>query len=80
LPLRRQLLLNDLVGTAEDCWRDRQALRLRRLQIDHQLELVRLLYGQIGRLISSDVLASTGRRFVRKVRAACCAACNKGTC
>ena len=44
------LLLNHLVGAAkQDCWH-LQPHRLRRLEIDHQLELGRLLDGQLGRI------------------------------
>jgi len=36
------------VGAQQNRLRDREAKRGRRLQIDYQLELGRLLYGQIG--------------------------------
>src|SRR5262245_36411568 len=40
--------LNHLVGAQQNRLRDREAKRGRRLQIDYQLELGRLLYWQIG--------------------------------
>src|SRR5205814_1162584 len=44
------LLLDDLVGAREKCRRDGEAERLCRFEIQHQLELCRLLDGQISRL------------------------------
>src|SRR5262245_20113119 len=40
--------LEDLVRTGQQRRRDRQAERLGGLQVDHQLELCRLLDGEIG--------------------------------
>src|SRR2546422_5937751 len=42
-------LLNDLIRPREHRRRDGEAQRLRRLQIDHQLELRRLLNGEVAR-------------------------------
>src|SRR5215469_8468116 len=44
--------LDDLVGAGEDRRRDRQAERLRGLQIDNQFEPSRLLHGQVRRLFA----------------------------
>ena len=41
---------NHLVRLEEEGWRNRQAERFRRLEIDHQLELHGLLYGEVARL------------------------------
>ena len=39
-----------LVGLEEECWGNRQAESLGGLEVDDQLELERLLHGQVGRL------------------------------
>ena len=44
--------LDHLVGAGEERGRDREAEGLRGLEIDHQLELGRLLHGQIGGLLA----------------------------
>jgi hypothetical protein len=41
-------LLDHLIRAPQERRRDRQAERLGRLEVDHQLELRRLLDGQIG--------------------------------
>src|SRR5690348_16069053 len=51
--MRHPLLMasfDDLVGEAEDRWRDCKAERVCSLEIDHQLEFRRLFDWQIGRL------------------------------
>ena len=42
-------LLNQVVRPRQHRWRDRQPKRLRGLEVDHQLEFVGLLDGEIGR-------------------------------
>lgn len=44
-----QPLFDDLVGAREKGLRHREAERLRGLQVDHQLEVRRLLHREIGR-------------------------------
>src|SRR4029077_11997296 len=51
-------LLDDLVGAGEDRWRNLQAERLSRLEVDHQFESGRLLDRQIGRLSAFEDLPS----------------------
>ena len=51
-----QSLLDHLVGAAEQYRRHFQPDRLRRLEIDHQLELGRLLDGQLARIRSFENL------------------------
>jgi hypothetical protein len=46
-------LLDDLVRPQQQCLRDGQPERLRRLEIDDELELGRLLYWKRGRLFAS---------------------------
>src|SRR5882672_6551520 len=48
--------LDDLIGSDKDGLRDGQPERLRRLQVDDQLELRRLLNGEIARLDTSKDL------------------------
>jgi len=55
-------LLDHLIRPKEQRWRDREAKRLSRLSVDHQLDLRRLLHGEIRRFRSFenavDVLGS----------------------
>jgi hypothetical protein len=53
---------DDLVGAGEDRLRHSEAEGLGGLQIDHQLERGRLLYGQIGRLLALQDLFRRKRR------------------
>jgi hypothetical protein len=53
-------LLDDLIRPQQYCLRDRQAERLRRLEVDRQLELRRLLNGQVGRLGALEDLVDVG--------------------
>ena len=48
--VRKPYLLDHVIGTSKQRKRNRQPKRFCRLQIDHQLELGRLLDGEIGRL------------------------------
>src|SRR3954454_10338279 len=59
-PNEHSCSLDDLVGAGEDRRGDRQAEGLRSFQIDHQLELVRLLDRQIGRLGAFEYLVDVG--------------------
>jgi hypothetical protein len=52
-------LLDDLVRSHQDGLRDRQAERLRGLEIDDELELGGLLDGQVGGLLLIRELAAT---------------------
>ena len=79
---RSRLSLNNLVGAGEDRGRHDEAERLRGLEIDHQLEIGRLLDRQIGRLgavedlsdatISLSVLACMIRSCTPFARAPSC--------
>src|SRR6266702_6596907 len=48
--MRRSLLLDDLIRPSQERLWDRQPERLGRLEVDHQLDLGRLLHGQVARL------------------------------
>jgi len=50
--------LDDFVGAAEQCVRDREAERLGGLQVDDQLEFHRLLDREIGRLGTRKILST----------------------
>src|SRR5205823_7276669 len=52
----RDASLDDLVGAGEERLRHGQAQRLGGLQVDDQLELGRLLYRQVGRLLALEDL------------------------
>ena len=56
-------LLDHLVGEGEDRLRHREAERLRRLQIDEQLELRRLLHRQFRRFRPFEDLVDVCRRL-----------------
>src|SRR6516164_7894511 len=46
--------LDHLIGAGEDRWRDRQTQRVRRFQVDDQLEFGRLLDRQVGGLLALE--------------------------
>jgi hypothetical protein len=48
--LSRRASLDHLIGTSEQCWRDRETQCLGRLEIDDHLELGRRLDGKVGRV------------------------------
>jgi hypothetical protein len=54
-------LLDDVVGPEQERLRDRQAERLRGLQVDDQLELCGLFDGEIGRFGALEDLVDVGR-------------------
>src|ERR1044071_3379114 len=55
-------LPNYSVGSSQNVWRDREVDLLGRLQIDHELELCRLLYGELGRFCAfEDFVDISGR-------------------
>jgi hypothetical protein len=55
-------LLDYLIRPLQERRRDRQAERLGGLEVDDQLELCRLLYGEIGRLCTfEDAIDKTSR-------------------
>src|SRR5947209_6016852 len=62
--------LNDLIGPREHCCRDRKPKSLRGLEVDQELELRDLLYGEVGRphtaenLVHVDGGAAPGVRRV----------------
>src|SRR5688572_33465043 len=56
-------LLDDSIGPQQDRRRNRQPERLRRLQIDHELELQGLLDGKVGRLHPPQDLLDQARRL-----------------
>src|SRR4030095_6026666 len=49
-PVLLALSLDDFVGTQQHAFRDRESKRLRGLQVDDQIELGRLLEGDVARL------------------------------
>ncbi len=55
------LLLDHLVGAHQERFRYREAERLGRLEVDHELELGRLLDGQVGRSSALEDLIDVGR-------------------
>src|SRR5436190_504690 len=55
--------LDQLVGAGEDRWRDREAERPGRLEIDHQLEGGRLHDRQIGWLLALENPSDIGTRL-----------------
>src|SRR5262249_29284970 len=59
-----------LVAAGEQCWRNGEAERLRRFQVDDQLEFSRLLHGEIARLRPVEDLAHKARCPEIKVRVA----------
>src|SRR5437879_9730897 len=61
-------LLNNLIRPQQQRRRDRQAKRLGRLEIDHQLVLRRLLDWKIGRLGALQDLINVSRRLTGEVR------------
>src|SRR5438876_1572772 len=46
--------LDHLVGAGDEGWRHLEAECLRGFQLDHELELGRLLYRQVGRLLAFE--------------------------
>ena len=64
-------IINDLGGAHEDRARKRQFERIRRLQVDDQLELCWLLDRQIGRLraLTGNCLTKSDQQAVTKRRA-----------
>ena len=51
-PQQIAYLFDHLIGAREQCGWNRDAERLRRLQVDNQLDLGRLLHRQVGRLFA----------------------------
>src|SRR2546427_5180875 len=64
----RDLSLDDLVGSNQDRLRDREAEGPRRLDVDHELELGRLLDWKIGGLRTPQNLVNVSRRPTGEVR------------
>src|SRR5713101_7270832 len=63
--------LDDLIRPPQQRWRDRQAEGLGGLEVDDQLELRRLLDGQVGGLGALEDLVDVGRgppKHISKVR------------
>src|SRR3989441_8413535 len=60
--------LDQLVSPQQKRLRDREAKGLRRLDVDHELELGRLLDGQVRRLCAPENLVNIGRRATGEVR------------
>src|SRR5262249_27891412 len=56
----RSNLLDYLIRSQQQRWRDGEAERLGRLEVDHELELRGLLDGQIGRLRALENLIDVG--------------------
>src|SRR5262245_43973612 len=54
-------LLDHLIGSCQERWRDRDPKRLRRLEVDDQLELGGLLDGQVGGFRTLENLVDVGR-------------------
>ena len=52
--MRGRVLLDDLIGAGEQRSWDREPQRLRRLEIDHQLELGWCLHRQVGRFLALE--------------------------
>src|SRR5207245_1727759 len=66
-PGRAWLLLDHLVGASDDGLRDRKAEGLGGLEVDHQLELGRLLDGQVGGLRAFQDLVHVNGRAAERV-------------
>src|SRR5215468_11573583 len=64
--------LDHLVSSCEQCRRDRDAERLRCLEVDHQLELSRLLDGEIAGLGAFEDLADIHAHLAIPIREAGC--------
>jgi hypothetical protein len=65
---QKLFLFDHLVGAGKECMWNRKAQCLRGLEVDHQLELRRLLYRKIGRLCPIDRLVVKRGRTPSQIR------------
>src|SRR6516164_538012 len=66
-PINFSRLINDLVGTGEDCRRDGKAERSRSIEIDGQPEFTGRLDRQIGGMRAPEDLVDLTRRTTEQV-------------